>query len=101
MAYKLSKKAEEDVIAIFHNGRDEYGERQAVLYHQKLAACFDFLAENPFASAESLEINPPVRIHPVGRHIVVYMIEDNRDVFIVRVRHQRENWLDDPSVADF
>jgi toxin ParE1/3/4 len=37
---------------------------------------------------------PSVRIHPSAAHVIVDAADD---VLIVRVRHGREDWLEDPS----
>jgi toxin ParE1/3/4 len=49
---------------------------------------FVFLAENPFVSNERYEFDPPVRIHPHGKHLIVYPLEDNF-ILVVCVLHQR------------
>ena len=92
MKYFLSRKAEEDIIAIYLHGLENFGEAQAAKYHAQLEACFEFLAHNPYAAAERLEIVPPVRIYPIGVHIVIYHIGETGGIFIVRVRHEREDW---------
>jgi toxin ParE1/3/4 len=93
MNYVLSRKAEEDIISIYLHGLEHFGEVQAEAYHSKLQACFEFLARNPLSTPERMELSPPVRIYPVGVHIVIYQITDSCDIFIVRVRHEREDWL--------
>jgi toxin ParE1/3/4 len=93
--YTLSRKAEEDIIAIFVYGAAEFGLQQAEHYHDLLENTFQFLAENPEAARERLEISPPVRIHPIESHVVIYSVEDDGNVFIVRVRHGREDWRRD------
>jgi toxin ParE1/3/4 len=45
---------------------------------------------------ERLEITPPVRIHPFRSHLIVYIVDDNNDVFIVRIRHEHEDWQSSP-----
>jgi len=93
MNYILSRKAEEDIISIYLHGLENFGDIQADAYHTKLQACFEFLAQNPLSANERLELLPPVRIHPVGVHIVIYQLIDARNIFIIRVRHEREDWL--------
>jgi len=93
MEYVLSRKAEEDVVGIFLDGIEKFGLAQADKYHSKLEACFEFLASNPFAAAERIEFRPVVRIHPVGVHLVIYRMETPQRIFIIRVRHSREDWL--------
>jgi toxin ParE1/3/4 len=90
--YRLSRKAEEDIIAIFMYGVAQFGTQQAERYHDLLERTFEFLVENPEAARERLEITPPVRVHPIESHVVVYTIDEDGDVFIVRVRHGREDW---------
>jgi toxin ParE1/3/4 len=96
MAYTLSRKAEEDIVAIFLDGAGQFGLRQAERYHVLLEKTFQFLADNPLAARERLELTPPVRIHPIESHIVLYTIDESGDVFIIRVRHGHEDWLPDP-----
>lgn len=93
MKYVLSRKAEDDVVGIFLDGIQKFGIAQANEYHSKLEACFEFLADNPLAAPERREILPAVRIHPVGVHLVIYRLESPERIFIIRVRHSREDWL--------
>jgi toxin ParE1/3/4 len=93
--YKLSRKAEEDIIAIFMYGVSQFGIQQAERYHDLLERTFQFLAENPEAARERAEITPAVRIHPIESHIVIYTVDEGGDVFVVRVRHGREDWARD------
>ncbi len=92
MGYILSRKAEEDIIGIFITGAEQFGQEQAERYHKQLDRCFPFLADNPLAAYERFGITPPVRIHPVGSHLVIYRVDDNEDTFIIRVRHGHEDW---------
>ena len=70
MGYTLSRKAEEDIIDIFLTGVKQFGRKQAERYHKQLDKCFRFLADNPLAAHERLEITHPVRIHPPEAHRV-------------------------------
>ncbi len=96
MGYTLSRKAEEDLIAIFLDSAEQFGLPQAERYHDLLEKAFQFLDDNPWAARERHELQPPVRIHPVGSHIVLYTIDEDRDVFVVRVRHGHEDWMAHP-----
>lgn len=93
--YVLSRKAEEDIIAIFMYGVAELGIQQAERYHDLLESTFQFLAENPEAARERPEITPPVRIHPIESHVVIHTIDGDENIFIIRVRHGREDWRRD------
>lgn len=93
--YTLSRKAEEDIIDIFLYGAAEFGIQQAERYHNLMEKTFRFLAENPEAARECVEIMPPVRIHPFESHVVIYKVDANDDILIIRVRHGREDWRRD------
>ncbi len=93
MKYVLSRKAEDDLVGIFLDGIQNFGIAKANEYHSKLEASFEFLADNPLAAPERRELLPAVRIHPVGVHLVIYRLESSERLFIIRVRHSREDWL--------
>jgi len=93
MGYTLSRKAEEDIIDIFLTGVEQFGREQAQRYHEQLDKCFRFLADNPLAAHERFEITPPVRIHPIGSHLIIYRLDENGEILIIRVRHGHEDWL--------
>lgn len=92
MGYRLSVKAEDDIIDIFRSGIEQFGLYQTERYQERLEQCFRFLADNPLATRERVEITPAVRIHPMEAHLVVYRVDDSGDVFIIRVRHGHEDW---------
>jgi toxin ParE1/3/4 len=91
--YKLSRKAEEDIIEIFLQGVELFDLQQAEKYHTLLEKSFQFLADNPLAAHLRTEITPPVRVHPIESHIVIYSVDEEGTVFIIRVRHSHEDWL--------
>ncbi|WP_282611308.1 type II toxin-antitoxin system RelE/ParE family toxin [Pelagibius sp. Alg239-R121] len=96
MAYRLSQKADDDLVEIYIDGVREWGVSQAEKYHAELKHVFEILSGNPELARERAEITPPVRIHPHGSHVIVYVIDDHRDVFVIRVRSSREDWVSDP-----
>jgi toxin ParE1/3/4 len=49
------------------------------------------LAANPSLARLREDFSPPVRLHPYGAHIVVYIAAE--DVLIVRVLHSRQDWV--------
>ncbi len=91
MTFRLTRRAATDVVDIYVRGVVEFGARQAEAYHGELEVLFEFLAANPLAARERAEFRPPVRIHPFGAHVVVYVIESD-DILIVRVLHGRSDW---------
>jgi toxin ParE1/3/4 len=97
VGYHLSRLAEQDLIELFLDGSERFGLRQAEAYLDLLAHTFEFLADNPQAARLREEIDPPVRIHPVQAHLVVYRVDDDGDIFVIRVRHGHEDWVADES----
>ncbi len=93
--YRLSGKAQDDLIEIYLEGARRFGSEQAEKYHNELKTLFELIADNPYIAAERSEINPQVRVHPHGAHIIIYMI-DNEASFILRIRHHKEDWKNEP-----
>ena len=96
MAYFLTQKAESDILHHYAEGVHEYGLAHTEEYFSELEKIFDFLSDNPEAARERTEINPPVRVHRYKAHIVIYLVKENRDVLILRIRNGREDWISDP-----
>lgn len=96
MSFKLSVEAEEDIVAIAEQGVRLFGVAQARRYHDDLFGLLDLIAGNPRIARERDEIHPPVRIHPFKAHLVVYRIEDDNSILIIRIRHGHEDWAGDP-----
>ena len=44
---------------------------------------------------ERHEISPPVRIHPFRAHLVVYRINEDESIFMIRIRHGHDDWSGD------
>ena len=92
MNYRLSRSAEDDIIAIYVTGVHKFGLDQAERYHAGLERLFAFLAENPRAARERTELAPPVRVHRYKAHLILYRIVGS-EILILRVRHGREDWM--------
>lgn len=97
MSYRLTRRAAADVIAIHCHGAARFGTAQADAYHDRLERAFALLAIHPYLARERTELVPPVRVHPVGAHVIVYRVEADGAVLIVRVRHGHEDWQSDPA----
>lgn len=96
-SYRLSKAAEDDLTAIAHYTVANHGTAQARAYSEGLVSACNFLADNPEAARLRTELEPPMRIHRFQSHMLVYKIEDDKSILIVRIRHVREDWISDPS----
>ena len=95
MGYQLSQSAEEDIIAILAEGIVRFGSKQADQYALVIENTLDFLGEHPNAARERDEIQPPVRIYPFGSHLVVYTIQSDDTILVLRIRHCREDWANE------
>ncbi len=92
MAYRLTRKAEADILHIYRESAEQFGTAQAEAYHARLERTFGLIALNPRLARERVEISPPVRVHPCGAHLIVYLVEESDEVLILRLRHRREDW---------
>ncbi|GAJ92297.1 type II toxin-antitoxin system RelE/ParE family toxin [Agrobacterium rhizogenes] len=95
MRFSLFVEAEEDIIAIAEQGVRLFGSAHAKRYHDELFSLLDLIAANPRMAREREEISPPVRIHPFKAHLVVYRIEEDGAIFVIRIRHGHEDWASD------
>ncbi len=95
MAYRLSRKAEEDIIEIYVAGVELFGSDQAERYHEGLEHAFNFLSNFPFAAAERAELRGSPRVHPYRSHVIVYRL-DGPDILVQRIRHASEDWVRQP-----
>ncbi|MGL4313991.1 MAG: type II toxin-antitoxin system RelE/ParE family toxin [Sphingomonas sp.] len=93
--YRLTRRAVEDLVAIYISGAEQFGVDQADVYHQDLADIFGFLTRYPRAARLRDEIRPPVRAYPHRSHLIIYDLDDDDTVVILRVRHAKEDWQRD------
>ncbi|WP_207539635.1 type II toxin-antitoxin system RelE/ParE family toxin [Sabulicella rubraurantiaca] len=91
MAYRTTLQADDDIIAVYVRGYQEFGLTQAERYHAGLIAAFELIAANPRMARERRELDPSVRLHPYQSHLIVYLI-DREGVLIVRVLQGRRDW---------
>lgn len=94
--YRLRPRARDDLEAIWLYTATQWSAAQADLYIRQLMAGLELLATQPGIARERSELTPPMRIYPIASHIIIYRIEaDHLD--IIRIRHGREDWANDPS----
>lgn len=97
MAIEISQSAEADLLDIFLYSIEEFGVAQAERYKILLENAFQALSETPGMARLRRGISPPVRVLPVEKHMIIYTIrEDGQTVYVLRVRHQREDWAAGP-----
>jgi toxin ParE1/3/4 len=93
--WRLSADADEDLVAVFIQGCDLFGVRQASHYIDALYAIFPLLAVNPEMARLRSEFEPTFRIYRFKSHLIFYE-EVDEEVLILRVRHGHEDWQADP-----
>jgi toxin ParE1/3/4 len=86
-SWRVSRKAQQDILEIGRYTQDQWGSDQRRNYLSGLAECFERLAETPAMAAERREYDPPVRIHRYGNHLVVYLA-DRDGIFVIRLLHE-------------
>ena len=70
-SYKISARAEQDLVDIFVRGLREWGENRADAYQRKLISSFHLLAENP-GIGNVVAIRPHLQRHEVAPYIIFY-----------------------------
>ena len=78
---------DQDLVDIWLYTFDEWGEKQADKYLDDLDTAIKLLAEQPLISRKRTELDPPVRIHHHGHHLVVYLALGD-GISVVRVLHE-------------
>ena len=94
-SWRLTVDADEDLVAVFTQGCDLFGVRQANHYIDALYAIFPLLAANPEMARLRSEFEPAFRIYRFKAHLIFYE-EADEEVLILRVRHGHEDWQADP-----
>jgi len=49
------------------------------------------MATMPTLARERTDFDPPVRIHPVAEHLIIYCIETDA-ILVIRILGGRQNW---------
>ena len=86
--YRLGSRAEVDLAGVADYIIETFGIRQARRYRDELEACFNNLAQNPRLERSAERLAPGLRRFEHRSHVVFY-IEDERGVLIVRILHAR------------
>ena len=94
--YRLSRPADEDFVQMYLQGYERFGPNQAEHYAAGMIATFEMLAQFPKLARERKEHRPPVRVHRYGAHVIVYRVEEDSGILILRIRYGREDWSSNP-----
>jgi toxin ParE1/3/4 len=86
--YVLTNKAVSDLSSIWDYTFEVWSENQADKYHQLLVDGFEELAGAPDKGKSFEEIEIGLKGFRVAKHIIFYLIGDNR-IEIVRILHEQ------------
>ena len=101
---RLSEAASEDINSIWHYSAEAYNLEQAIAYSALLQQAFDDIEEDPErpASRQHPEWGPQVRSYHISlskfrsgtgikspRHIVIYTLQHEEEIFVLRILHER------------
>lgn len=86
--YRLTPKADRDLVQIWRHTNENWGKSQADKYLYLLEKGFSMLLRHPKSGRTRDEIRRGYRCLPIENHVVFYRIVDN-DIEIVRILHQR------------
>ncbi|HKJ61574.1 MAG TPA: type II toxin-antitoxin system RelE/ParE family toxin [Hyphomicrobiales bacterium] len=95
MALRFTKAADTDIVHMMLEGIERFGLSQADVYADGLKAACRAIEDNPEIVRLRTEFTPQVRIYRYRSHIIVYRT-DEEGVLVIRVRHGREDWSNDP-----
>lgn len=84
-----------DLRAIEFEGSETFGVARSATYVDGLLRTLRLLADFPGMARLRRDIEPPVRVHRYGAHVIVY-VPEGAGVLILRIRHGREDWQTDP-----
>lgn len=90
-AYRLTPKAEEDLTAIWRYSAETWSADQADGYIDSLVRTIETIVAMPGIARERTEFDPPVRIHPVSRHLIIYRTK-GETLVILRILRGRQDW---------
>lgn len=87
--YKISKKAERDLIDIWQYTL-KWSREQANRYLKSILGTFEVIGNKPFAIGKSCDyIRAGYRKHKVGKHLIFYKILNTDIVLIIRILHEK------------
>lgn len=71
--YRLTPRAEADLVAIAVYTSETWGAAQEERYIRQIFARLDWLADNPQLGREREDVAPGYRSFPEGRHVIFYL----------------------------
>lgn len=89
--YRLTRKADNDLVALYEYGIDAFGLIRAQDYLIGLHDCFELLAENPVLGRSAEELLPELKRFEHGSHVVFYL-PDEFGILVIRVLRQESDF---------
>jgi len=86
-SFQLTPDAKASLMKIARYTQQTWGVKQRRSYMRLIDACFHALATSPMQGKPRPELQHALRSHPVGKHVVFYMVRAN-DIVIVNVLHE-------------
>jgi len=89
--YRISKKAQLDLIGIWDYTVSEWSIKQANRYLKSLLKAFDYISKNPEMGKACDDIKIGYFKFPKESHLIFYRRASNSMVDIVRILHKRSD----------
>jgi toxin ParE1/3/4 len=86
--FRLSRRAEADLLSIGEFTLREWGKSQAARYLGEIETCCQMLADNTALGRPCDHVRPGLRRHEHGKHVLFYRRERN-GILVSRILHQR------------
>ncbi|NOY97490.1 MAG: type II toxin-antitoxin system RelE/ParE family toxin [Chlorobi bacterium] len=87
--YILTNKAVKDLSDIWNYTFDNWSERQADKYYKMLLDNCQMIAEKLYIGKNYENILNHLYGHKIGRHIIFYRIESEKEILIIRILHEQ------------
>ena len=88
-AFRFSVAARADLLAIAANTLEKWGAEQADRYLDRLQVCCQLVAAHPVLARPCDDIRPGYFRFTEGRHVLYFKRDEQGDVLIVRILHDR------------
>lgn len=88
-AVKLTPKAGDDLEAIWHYGREHFGEDRADKYIDHLSGIFRILSTNEIGTPRP-ELGDTIYALPFERHMV-YFLQTKTEIIVIRILSQLQD----------
>ena len=88
--YRISKKAERDLLDIWQYTLDNWSKEKANKYLRTILETFEQIGKAPFVTGRCCDhIRIGYRKQKLGKHIIFYKISNTNTVLISRILHEK------------